>query len=157
MKKRIVSVLLVAAMAVGMLMGCGSKSNSGSDSSSGTSTSADGGTFVVPVNLADSLEATSDDGMHYNLKLKDGLKWHDGEPITADDVVFTIDMFKDTSNTGATSESVTYNGKTISAEKVDDLNVAFTLQEPLKNTKRETLLYMKEMMTITEENQALHR
>ena len=170
MKKRIVSVLLVAAMAVGMLMGCGSKSNSGSDSSSGTSTSADGGTFVVPVNtnsiasltpynvygsddlliasapcfdplfivtaegtrwyLADSLEATSDDGMHYNLKLKDGLKWHDGEPITADDVVFTIDMFKDTSNTGATSESVTYNGKTISAEKVDDLNVAFTLQEP---------------------------
>lgn len=170
MKKRIVSVLLVAAMAVGMLMGCGSKSNSGSDSSSGTSKSADGGTFVVPVNtnsiasltpynvygsddlliasapcfdplfivtaegtrwyLADSLEATSDDGMHYNLKLKDGLKWHDGEPITADDVVFTIDMFKDTSNTGATSESVTYNGKTISAEKVDDLNVAFTLQEP---------------------------
>ena len=145
MKKRIVSVLLVAAMAVGMLMGCGSKSNSGSDSSSGTSTSADGGTFVVPVNtnsiasltpynvygsddlliasapcfdplfivtaegtrwyLADSLEATSDDGMHYNLKLKDGLKWHDGEPITADDVVFTIDMFKDTCPTTWTSDS----------------------------------------------------
>ena len=173
MKKKLVSVLLVAAMAASMLLGCGSKSDSGS-SSSGTSTSADasvdGGTFVVPVNtnsiasltpynvygsddlliasapcfdplyivtaegtrwyLADSMEPTSDDGMHYELKLKDGLKWHDGEPITADDVVFTVDMFKDTSNTGATSESVTYNNKTLSAEKVDDLTVAITLQEP---------------------------
>lgn len=172
MKKKLVSVLLVAAMAASMLLGCGSKADSGS-SSSGTSTSADasdGGTFVVPVNtnsiasltpynvygsddlliasapcfdplyiitadgtrwyLADSIEPTSDDGMHYELKLKDGLKWHDGEPITADDVVFTVDMFKDTSNTGATSESVTYNGKTLSAEKVDDLTVAITLQEP---------------------------
>ncbi len=172
MKKKLVSVLLVAAMAASMLLGCGSKSDSGS-SSSGTSSSADasdGGTFVVPVNtnsiasltpynvygsddlliasapcfdplyiitadgtrwyLADSIEPTSDDGMHYELKLKDGLKWHDGEPITADDVVFTVDMFKDTSNTGATSESVTYNNKTLSAEKVDDLTVAITLQEP---------------------------
>lgn len=172
MKKKLVSVLLVAAMAASMLLGCGSKADSGS-SSSGTSTSADasdGGTFVVPVNtnsiasltpynvygsddlliasapcfdplyiitadgtrwyLADSMEPTSDDGMHYEMKLKDGLKWHDGEPITADDVVFTVDMFKDTSNTGATSESVTYNNKTLSAEKVDDLTVAITLQEP---------------------------
>lgn len=173
MKKKLVSVLLVAAMAASMLLGCGNKADSGS-SSSGTSTSADasvdGGTFVVPVNtnsiasltpynvygsddlliasapcfdplyivtaegtrwyLADSMEPTSDDGMHYEMKLKDGLKWHDGEPITADDVVFTVDMFKDTSNTGATSESVTYNNKTLSAEKVDDLTVAITLQEP---------------------------
>ena len=172
MKKKLVSVLLVAAMAASMLLGCGSKADSGS-SSSGTSTSADasdGGTFVVLVNtnsiasltpynvygsddlliasapcfdplyiitadgtrwyLADSMEPTSDDGMHYEMKLKDGLKWHDGEPITADDVVFTVDMFKDTSNTGATSESVTYNNKTLSAEKVDDLTVAITLQEP---------------------------
>lgn len=172
MKKKLVSVLLVAAMAASMLLGCGSKADSGS-SSSGTSTSADasdGGTFVVPVNtnsiasltpynvygsddlliasapcfdplyiitaagtrwyLADSMEPTSDDGMHYEMKLKDGLKWHDGEPITADDVVFTVDMFKDTSNTGATSESVTYNNKTLSVEKVDDLTVAITLQEP---------------------------
>lgn len=172
MKKKLVSVLLVAVMAASMLLGCGSKADSGS-SSSGTSTSADasdGGTFVVPVNtnsiasltpynvygsddlliasapcfdplyiitaagtrwyLADSMEPTSDDGMHYEMKLKDGLKWHDGEPITADDVVFTVDMFKDTSNTGATSESVTYNNKTLSAEKVDDLTVAITLQEP---------------------------
>lgn len=172
MKKKLVSVLLVAAMAASMLLGCGSKADSGS-SSSGTSTSADasdGGIFVVPVNtnsiasltpynvygsddlliasapcfdplyiitadgtrwyLADSMEPTSDDGMHYEMKLKDGLKWHDGEPITADDVVFTVDMFKDTSNTGATSESVTYNNKTLSAEKVDDLTVAITLQEP---------------------------
>ena len=36
--------------------------------------------------LAESLEATADDGCHYQMKLKDGLTWHDGEAITADDV-----------------------------------------------------------------------
>ena len=38
--------------------------------------------------LAESCEV-SEDGLTYTLKLKDNLKWHDGEPITADDVIFT--------------------------------------------------------------------
>lgn len=32
----------------------------------------------------------SEDGLTYTFKLRENLKWHDGEPITADDVIFTV-------------------------------------------------------------------
>lgn len=87
--------------------------------------------------LAESIEPTSDDGCHYQLKLKDGIKWHDGEVLNADDVVYTINVLLDASNYGAPCESVCYDGKTISAEKVDDLTVNFTLQEPFSGFESE--------------------
>lgn len=87
--------------------------------------------------LAESLEPTADDGCHYELKLKDGIKWHDGEDFNADDVVYTINMLLDPSNGGAPNEAVCYDGKTISAEKVDDLTVAITLQEPFSGFESE--------------------
>ena len=34
----------------------------------------------------------SDDGMSLELVMKDGLTWHDGSPLTADDVKFSIEM-----------------------------------------------------------------
>ncbi len=43
---------------------------------------------LVP-DLAKSYEI-SGDGLNYTIYLKDGAKWQDGSPITADDVVFTI-------------------------------------------------------------------
>lgn len=39
--------------------------------------------------LAESYQV-SDDGLTYTFKLKDNLWWHDGKPLIADDVVFTI-------------------------------------------------------------------
>ncbi|MCI8539082.1 MAG: ABC transporter substrate-binding protein [Oscillospiraceae bacterium] len=33
----------------------------------------------------------SDDGLTYTITMKDGLKWSDGEPLTADDVLWSID------------------------------------------------------------------
>ncbi|MBQ6545123.1 MAG: ABC transporter substrate-binding protein [Lachnospiraceae bacterium] len=33
----------------------------------------------------------ADDGMTFTVHLRDGLQWHDGEPVTADDVVFSIE------------------------------------------------------------------
>lgn len=80
--------------------------------------------------LAKSMEPTSDDGCHYEMKLNDGMKWHDGEAITADDVVYTVNMLADPANSGAPNEAVCYDGKVIKAEKVDDLTVAVTLEEP---------------------------
>ena len=52
--------------------------------------------YVIDVNetryyLADSYEV-SEDGMQITVKLKEGLKWHDGEAITADDMIFTMDV-----------------------------------------------------------------
>lgn len=169
MKKRILSVLLVAVMAISMLAGCGNSSTEDASSSEET-TEAGGGTFIVPINatsltsltpysiygsddgqmaaapcfdplyivtkdetrwyLAESIEPTSDDGCHYELKLREGVKWHDGEDFNADDVVYTINMLLDPANSGAPNEAVCYDGKKISCEKVDDYTVAFTLQEP---------------------------
>lgn len=39
--------------------------------------------------LAESY-SISDDGLTYTFKLRSNLKWHDGQPITVDDVIFTI-------------------------------------------------------------------
>jgi len=37
----------------------------------------------------------SDDGTVYTFKLREGVKWHDGQPLTADDVVFTFERLMD--------------------------------------------------------------
>lgn len=44
----------------------------------------------VNPDLAQSYEV-SDDGLTYTIVLKDGLKWSDGEALTADDVIFSIE------------------------------------------------------------------
>lgn len=78
---------------------------------------ADGTTDYI---LAESMEP-SEDGLTYTMKLKEGLKWSDGEPLTADDVVFTYD------EKNKESENLYIGGEPIAAEKVDDLTVEFKL------------------------------
>lgn len=45
------------------------------------------------IGLAESIIAT-EEGKVWKLKLRNGLKWSDGEPITNDDVIFTIELIK---------------------------------------------------------------
>ena len=79
--------------------------------------------------LAESC-TVSDDGLTYTVKLRDNLKWHDGEAITADDILFTIACVADTNN-GASFTNVAYVGEDeVKVEKVDDLTATFTLKEP---------------------------
>lgn len=47
------------------------------------------------LSLAESLEV-SDDGLVYTFKIRDGVKWHDGQPLTAEDVAFSYNLYKDT-------------------------------------------------------------
>jgi peptide/nickel transport system substrate-binding protein len=47
------------------------------------------------LSLADSVER-SDDGLVYTFKIKDGIKFHDGKPLTAEDISFTYNLYKDT-------------------------------------------------------------
>ncbi len=45
--------------------------------------------------LAQDLPKTSSDGLTYTFKLRPNLKWSDGQPLTADDVVFTYQLAYD--------------------------------------------------------------
>jgi peptide/nickel transport system substrate-binding protein len=51
------------------------------------------GSFTL--SIADSVKR-SDDGLTYTYKIKDGIKWHDGQPLTAEDVAFSYNLYKDT-------------------------------------------------------------
>ena len=49
---------------------------------------------LVP-DLADGMPKISDDQKQYAINIKHSAKWHNGKPLTADDVVFTINLLKD--------------------------------------------------------------
>lgn len=74
--------------------------------------------------LAESREV-SEDGLSITVKLRDQLKWHDGEPITADDVIFNFEFRMNPDN--KTSSGTKVNGELISVEKIDDLTFKVTL------------------------------
>lgn len=72
--------------------------------------------------IAENLEP-SEDGLTYTCKLKSGITWSDGEPVTADDVVFTYEEFIKEDN----GQVLTINGQPIKVKKIDDENVEFKL------------------------------
>lgn len=78
--------------------------------------------------LADSLTPSSDN-LTYTLKLKSGLTWHDGEKLTADDVVFTIDSILDETQNSFLRSSFVIGDKPVKAVKVDELTVEFQLPQ----------------------------
>jgi len=45
---------------------------------------------IVPTGLADGWEV-AEDGVTYTFFLNPNAKWHDGEPVTADDIIFSFD------------------------------------------------------------------
>jgi len=75
--------------------------------------------------LAESWEI-SEDGLTYTFKLHEGVKWHDGEGFTADDVVFSADVFL--RETHARLRASLAYVDTITA--IDPLTVEFKLKEP---------------------------
>ncbi|MBM2822823.1 MAG: bac 5 protein [Thermoleophilia bacterium] len=74
--------------------------------------------------LAESWEA-SNDGKTYTYTLRDGLKWSDGEPLTAADVVFNIERGRD--EQWGHSYSTVQNLK---ARAIDDRTVEITSSVP---------------------------
>jgi peptide/nickel transport system substrate-binding protein len=78
--------------------------------------------------LAESL-TPSEDNLKYTLKLRDGLTWHDGHKLTADDVVFTINSILDEKQHSFFRSYFVLDGKPIKVNKVDDLTVEFILPQ----------------------------
>ena len=69
----------------------------------------------------------NDDYTSLSVKLRDGVTWNDGQPFTADDVVFTYDLLR--SNPGMVWAEEA-NNNVASVEAVDPLNVRFNLKAP---------------------------
>lgn len=72
----------------------------------------------------------SEDKKKYVFTLKEGVKWHDSIPITADDVIFTYQTLIQNPLFPNSSLRDTFIGIVI--EKVDDRTISFTLPKPYK-------------------------
>lgn len=79
---------------------------------------------IVP-DLAEGY-STSTDGLSYTFTLRQGARFHDGSPVTADDVVFTISRAQDPAV--KSPRRALWEG--VVAEKADDRTVRFTLPQP---------------------------
>jgi len=71
----------------------------------------------------------SSNGRKYTFVLKEGVKWHDGEDVTAADVLFTYnDVIK---NPDFNSDILTYNDYAgIKVSKIDETTLEFLLEQP---------------------------
>ncbi len=80
--------------------------------------------FETIPGLAESWEA-SDDGQTFTYTLREGLEWSDGEPLTADDVAYTINRSRDEEwfNHYATTQN-------LEATAVDDTTLEVTSAVP---------------------------
>lgn len=75
----------------------------------------------------------SEDSLTYTVKLKDNLKWHDGEKITADDLVFTMEQILDEKQNSFLRDLFIIDGVPVQVAKVDELTVEFKLPTVLSS------------------------
>jgi peptide/nickel transport system substrate-binding protein len=79
---------------------------------------------------ADLAEAwgVAQDGTIYNFSIRQDAVWHDGEPVSADDVIFTIERMKGPGS--FYPQDIKDLWGTIEVTKLNDKNIKFTLPEP---------------------------
>src|SRR5438477_903651 len=81
----------------------------------------------VQPDLAESVPTTSSDGKTVTVKLRTGVKFHNGDPLTSADVKYTFDRILDT-KTAAVARSFFTDVDTITAP--DPATVIFNLKNP---------------------------
>lgn len=70
----------------------------------------------------------SSDGLVYNFTLREDAVWHDGESVTSDDIIFTIEMMRsENSLLTAAQRELWYQ---VNVESMDEKNLRFVLPEP---------------------------
>lgn len=79
---------------------------------------------LIP-DLAESYTAEKN-GLVYTFKLKNDIYFHDEEPVTADDVIFTIEKVKDS----VIKSPYKSNWDGVTVKKIDDTTVEFSLKQP---------------------------
>ncbi|GHA25099.1 peptide ABC transporter substrate-binding protein [Devosia pacifica] len=81
----------------------------------------------IPGLAAEMPEALNDDYTQFRVPLREGLTWSDGEPFTADDVIYTDQMLRDTPEL---AYSAAYTDQIASIRKVDDYTVEIETTRP---------------------------
>ena len=84
----------------------------------------DGNNDLIP-DLAEKYEM-SKNGLTYTFILKDKIYFQDGKPVTAEDVLFTIDKIKD--SVIKSPHRIDWEG--VNVEKKDEKTIIFTLKQP---------------------------
>lgn len=79
----------------------------------------------VETDLAERYEISSD-GKMYTFTLRPSLEWHDGKPLTADDVLFTVYAIQN----ALYRSPLRINWQGVTAEKLNDKTIRFTLRAP---------------------------
>lgn len=76
------------------------------------------------MDLAENIEV-GEDGKVYTVHLRPGVRWHDGEDFSADDVVFTVKTIQDPDY----KSPLRQNWQGVTVEKIDDAAVRLTLRQ----------------------------
>jgi peptide/nickel transport system substrate-binding protein len=72
----------------------------------------------------------SSDGLDYTLKLRQGVRFSDGVPLDAEDVVFTLQVYLDESVHAPQRDLLIVGGKPITVRKIDAQTLAFHFSKP---------------------------
>jgi peptide/nickel transport system substrate-binding protein len=78
----------------------------------------------------------SPDGREYVLELRRGLRFSDGHPMDADDVIFTFRAYLDEAVHSPQRDLLVIGGQPIGVEKVDATHVRFRLAQPYAAAER---------------------
>lgn len=68
----------------------------------------------------------SDDAKTYTFHLRSGVKWHDDQPLSIEDIIFTITLIKDPKSRSPLSLSY----QDVEVKKIDDATLQFVLPKP---------------------------
>lgn len=86
-------------------------------------------TLQIEPALAESFQH-SPDGRSWTFKLRQGLKWSDGQPVTADDVTFTLDLIYDPKVETSLRQILLVDNKPWQYKKVDERTIRIDLPTP---------------------------
>jgi peptide/nickel transport system substrate-binding protein len=82
---------------------------------------------IPQADLAESW-GVSADGTIYNVTLRGNANWHDGTPVTSDDVLFTLDLLR--TQYSAYTQDVRNLWDGVQITRLNDKNIKFVLTEP---------------------------
>jgi peptide/nickel transport system substrate-binding protein len=80
--------------------------------------------------------SVSPDGKQYTLHLRRGLRFSDGQPLDADDVVFSFDLYLDEKIDSPQRDLLVVGGKPIAVTKIDAYTIRFELAQPYAAAER---------------------